>query len=1024
MLRPFLLIVENKEEEKAYMNKILKNRALISIALILSIVFSVVSPIEKIYASGAPAIHQEYELDGCLKVSFNVFSSWKNGYVASIQLCNIGKVKIEDWHLLFFTEDKIANAWNVNVVKRSEDVYEISGMEWIQDISSGETIEFGYVCENDFALFPQIETLLGTLTECNAEDFSCNYFVTESWETGFNGEIVLSNKMSERLDEWELEIVFDNQITNIWNAEIISQSGNKYNIKGCSYNQNIEYNESVKIGFSIEYGNVENQPIIIGMKRYCFNRDINNDGHSGISLIKEDYYEDFDNDGIPNILEYLYGLDYNDPDSNHNGTSDYDGLVAYLKEELSEDYDNDGISDFSELMYGLNPLKEISFDDGIKDGDRVLDISVKGLASDINDIVPLVDISLYGKQVDSFEIQKISDSDMFLNSTIPGYLGNAYNLTITGDFIKATLKFSMPDSILNDESPSIFYWNEEKQFMEEVQGQFIDNGMLCVELKHFSAYLPLNREKYLESWEDQDIIEPAYESNEKISKDVVVTFDESGSIRYSDFYKVKDAVGELVDKLTEDDRVAIFTFDDIVRLHTDFVDKKTVSDVLETIKQHDGLTAIKDASVMSVNEFVENGRDGVLKLLVLLTDGVSNADSTGLSYQEIAELALDNGIIIYTIGVGAVDKSGLETLAKNTGGQYYQISDFSSIYSVFDRFILDSDVYLDSDNDGLSDYYEKKIASGILRLGSGAVVYRHSLLNFQNEDSDNDNLLDGEELYISKVEDRIYCEVESWPTVADSDGDTLSDYAEYMMGTEALGITDTENLYFEAVTIDGCEMPGIGYETWKEMAYEYYWGYIHKLVVDHIEQHNPNLRSEVSLSTGRADIVSDVLLKVWEVKPLSYYLSEKKMDKAFDQLKRYLIALKGYEKGGLEGIISPVTFPSPDGQYVVTYCNLGNGVVIYTFYKKGKKEEKQYLVSEPEISFNFSEQLEEDKDYLKNRMPVDISEEDKESLFNNIKNKDTNELSSELIIAAFIVSVSGGGGVGFLNLADDFWRVD
>lgn len=61
---------------------------------------------------------------------------------------------------------------------------------------------------------------------------------------------------------------------------------------------------------------------------------------------------------------------------------------------------------------------------------------------------------------------------------------------------------------------------------------------------------------------------------------ILVTFDESGSIRYSDFYKVKDAVGELVDKLTEDDRVAIFTFDDIVRLHTDFVDKKTASDVL------------------------------------------------------------------------------------------------------------------------------------------------------------------------------------------------------------------------------------------------------------------------------------------------------------------------------------------------------------------------------------------------------------------------------------------------------------
>lgn len=38
-------------------------------------------------------------------------------------------------------------------------------------------------------------------------------------------------------------------------------------------------------------------------------------------------------------------------------------------------------------------------------------------------------------------------------------------------------------------------------------------------------------------------------------------------------------------------------------------------------------------------------------------------------------------------------------------------------------------------------------------------------------------------------------------------------------------------------------------------------------------------------------------------------------------------------------------------------------------------------------------------------------------------NSDTNELSSSLLIAALAI-FSGGGGVGFLNFVDDFWRVD
>ena len=51
----------------------------------------------------------------------------------------------------------------------------------------------------------------------------------------------------------------------------------------------------------------------------------------------------------------------------------------------------------------------------------------------------------------------------------------------------------------------------------------------------------------------------------------------------------------------------------------------------------------------------------------------------------------------------------------------------------------------DSDNDGLSDYHERLISKGKLRLGTGIPI---GFLDPYNPDSDGDGLLDGEEIQI------------------------------------------------------------------------------------------------------------------------------------------------------------------------------------------------------------------------------------------------------------------------------------
>ena len=86
--------------------------------------------------------------------------------------------------------------------------------------------------------------------------------------------------------------------------------------------------------------------------------DTDNDG-------VRDSDEDFDNDGLTNLEEKGYGTDYENPDTDFDGLSDYDeirgvktkdNLSTYITDPLSDDTDGDGLRDDIELKLNLNPL--------------------------------------------------------------------------------------------------------------------------------------------------------------------------------------------------------------------------------------------------------------------------------------------------------------------------------------------------------------------------------------------------------------------------------------------------------------------------------------------------------------------------------------------------------------------------------------------------------------------------------------------------------------------------------------------
>jgi len=69
-----------------------------------------------------------------------------------------------------------------------------------------------------------------------------------------------------------------------------------------------------------------------------------------------DGLEDFDNDGLPNAYEVLLGTDPTKPDTNGNGIKDGD-----------EDFDGDGLTNRQEFLFGTNPVLADSDGDGWND---------------------------------------------------------------------------------------------------------------------------------------------------------------------------------------------------------------------------------------------------------------------------------------------------------------------------------------------------------------------------------------------------------------------------------------------------------------------------------------------------------------------------------------------------------------------------------------------------------------------------------------------------------------------------------
>ncbi|HVW38794.1 MAG TPA: cellulose binding domain-containing protein [Pirellulales bacterium] len=97
----------------------------------------------------------------------------------------------------------------------------------------------------------------GTIVNDDTAPASGNFTfkVSTDWGSGFTGEITAKNASQQTISNWQLEFDFPGQITEIWDASVVSHVGNHYVVQGAGWNSTIAPGASVSFGFNGSPGN-------------------------------------------------------------------------------------------------------------------------------------------------------------------------------------------------------------------------------------------------------------------------------------------------------------------------------------------------------------------------------------------------------------------------------------------------------------------------------------------------------------------------------------------------------------------------------------------------------------------------------------------------------------------------------------------------------------------------------------------------------------------------------------------------
>jgi VWFA-related protein len=227
----------------------------------------------------------------------------------------------------------------------------------------------------------------------------------------------------------------------------------------------------------------------------------------------------------------------------------------------------------------------------------------------------------------------------------------------------------------------------------------------------------------------------------RCAQSTALVLDASASMSGSGNNGARAAAKNFIQRMDDhEDEAAVIWFNHTVTLAQPMTgDRQMLADVADQLPASGG-TAVYDGTYTGLNEVLRNGGNPCRSVIVL-ADGPDNSSTN--TPAQIISLANQNGIHIFTIGLGSSIDMELEMIALLTGGRYYQTpnaTQLSAIYAEISDILQDGyqECRITYEGTGCGDGSERRVALQLVGYCGGmdakAKSYQAPMIPADRED--------------------------------------------------------------------------------------------------------------------------------------------------------------------------------------------------------------------------------------------------------------------------------------------------
>ena len=733
-----------------------------------------------------------------------------------------------DWdnvNIYYYSGNKTGTSWTGNPMIPDGDgwyTYKIYGFDEAKVLfNNGKGIQIPGQNQEGFAVSGEMWYRNGEWTSERPDDVTVYFYKPDNWsapniyyykDINDTGKAWPGNAMSFVRDNW-----YSYTITKYSSAKVLFNSGSNQippqNQPGFDVKGIVWYKDGVMCNAETDADNdglPDYMEMVLGTN--LNNKDTDSDGlldgyevlTLGTDPLKadtdgngvKDSDEDADGDKLTNLEEYKLDTSPINPDTDGDGLNDYEEVYTYHTDPLNADTDGDTLSD--DVALGFSPLLKDTDSNGILDCDEKIKQEItQEIKNEEAPQISEVQVSFEGTGniSNTTTIENIYGKDI-LSSEVVGLIGAPVEITTTSEFENATITFKYDKSRLGDtkeEDLAVMWYDEENGVYQILDNETVlDKEKQTVSYKttHFSKYMVVDKNIWYNTWRTN--IDYRVGTTTKLYYDFAFVVDTSGSMEGQRIEYAKQSMNNFVDCLTDNDNACLVSFESNAYLKARLgATKGTLHTAINSLNAYGG-TYVSSGLNMALNQLIAS-TSGNQKAIVLICDG--DVDSV----QSYVNIAKANNIKIFAINVISADNDILQSMADETGGEYYYAYTAEELLTAFSHISSESLFNFDltdTDGDGLPDTFEK---NG-MRLANGKIVYTDP----NKPDTDGDGLTDGEEMgilrrsgvlifpslelpfkplfnnnmYIGKgaySSSALYFNNKSDPSNGDSDGDNLYD---------------------------------------------------------------------------------------------------------------------------------------------------------------------------------------------------------------------------------------------------------